>query len=354
MSEAFEAGPVDMTSFGTIGAPIIHAMSYEQADDGRGVKIVYRATRSDGVVATFETGSFLDKGGGEIDVDKHDICVSTAGGCTRSCRMCSVPNATLGFERLLTEDEIVAQAIHAAGLRNPTNTIPNVVGMMGNGEPPDNPSLFPAIKRLAQMRREDGTPFVDRFTISTIGEHTKGIISLADKCAELDATIRLQFSLHAVDETKRRLLVPGKAPMSKILQAVDYWTVKTGEPVKHNVVLMDGTGPYAGFSNATKDDARKLAAHLLAPSSAPEGNLAIPRRLKLSAFNPIPGIFFTRPTEEARAEFVDVLRQEGIQEIKTFQGSGVDIDPISGAGGFACGQLRSTTARQMLPLTPKS
>ncbi len=299
MPELFAPGPVYIGPvLGDNVAPNIHALSYELADEGRGLKVVYQALRDDGVVATFETGSFLDKGGGQVDEDKHDICVSTAGGCTRSCRMCSVPNAEIGFERLLTTDEIVAQVIHAVNVRNPNGELPNVVGMMGNGEPPDNPALFSAIEILADIKKHDSHPLVDRFTISTIGENTRGIVRLAKNCASLDATVKLQFSLHVVDETKRRQIIPGRAPLGRVLQTIDEWTVITGEPVKHNVVLMDGVRQYEGFSNATAEDAHRLAAHLLALVAIDGVDHTISRRLKLSAFNPIPGIPFVRPPEK--------------------------------------------------------
>lgn len=324
----------------------LRVLDNEYADGDRGLKVVFQGQRDDGTVATFETGSFLDGQGENGEIIKHDICVSTAGGCTRHCTMCSVPIADIGFERLLTASEMVTQVTYAAQMRNIDHQLPNVVGFMGNGEPPDNASLAPSIKMLANMVDGKGDKLVDRMTISTIGENVRSIDELAVTCASLETSIRLQFSLHAVDEDKRRRIVPGKASLEKIMRTIDGWAEITGEPVKFNVVLMEGVGQFEGLSNATTEDAKKLAALLLSPSYSNSAPLV--RRLKLSAFNPIPGIDFRTPDEDARSTFVDTLRSEGIQIIKTFRGSGIEINPEQGKGGFACGQLRRTTGLRLI------
>jgi adenine C2-methylase RlmN of 23S rRNA A2503 and tRNA A37 len=324
---------------------VITGTYQEEADGGLGMKTVFIGKRaSDGKIATFETGSFFDNGGVNDAPDKHDICISTAGGCTRSCTFCSVPGAELGFERLLTPREIVFQALYMMADRNPDDTMPNVIGLMGNGEPPDNKAILPAVAKLALL------PNVDRITISTIGENVRGVGALATMAAKLDTDtpVKLQFSLHAADWDKRRVLVPGKASKEKVLTAVDNYAEVTGEAVKFNVVLMDGVkgSEYDGFTNASPEDA-KLLAELLHSESAASGQ-PLGRRLKLSAYNPVPGKPFTAPSEEARALFVDTLLREGITQIKTFKGSGIEIDEETGTGGFACGQLRATTAQQGL------
>lgn len=318
----------------------VEVLDLEYADGDRGLKIVYSGQREDGKGATFETGSFFDNGGVDGAQDRHDICVSTAGGCTRTCNFCSVPASSLGFERLLTADEMVAQVLHTIELRNPEGSMPNVVGIMGNGEPPDNPALVHALRYL------DESGVVDRTTISTIGENVRGIGLMASALAGLTMPTRLQLSLHAADPEKRRLLIPGRRTINDAVDAADDWTLKTGQPVKYNVVLMEGTGAYEGFSNATVSDAERLAEVLHADSRLTEGRL--PRRLKLSAFNPVPGIPFRAPDNDVRHEFVQTLVDLGVTDIKTFRGSGINIDPLRAAGGFACGQLRATTAALVL------
>lgn len=315
----------------------IEVIDTEFTPDTLGMKVVFTGTRQDGKVATFEAGSFLDNGGLEDASDRHDICVSTAGGCTRSCRFCSVPISELGFERLLTAEEMVVQTMYMILERNREATMPNALGFMGNGEPPDNAAVVPVVNYLAGKPELN----IQRVTLSTIGENIAGIGRMARSFAQLDMRTILQFSLHAADETKRRSIIPGQKPLDKILEAVDGYSEVTGEPVKYNVVLMRGAGDFEGFTNASPEDARMLAQTLTAPSTVSGG--PIKRLLKLSAYNSVPGVPF-EPASPAEIEaFVDILARHDVAEIQWFRGSGIEIDEQKTIGGFACGQLRATT-----------
>jgi len=318
---------------GSATTPLV--ISTEFADGDRGCKIVFRSYDKLGKPATYETGSFKDNGNASGVKDKHDICVSTAAGCTRNCGFCAVPKAELGFERLLTSTEIEAQVTSTISLRNKDNALPNVVGLMGNGEPPDNyKNVIPALQHLFEQH----VP-IDRVTISTIGESSKGINALADAFAESDIPVKLQFSLHVANNAKRREIIPGKRTIEEIMYDVDRYAEVTGQPVKFNVVLMETDT----FTNASVEDAIALASLLQQPSFF--SGKPIARRLKMSAYNPIPGLPFRAPNQETRDLFVKTLRDHGVSEIKTFKGSGIDIDSENGTGGFACGQLRATTRR---------
>jgi adenine C2-methylase RlmN of 23S rRNA A2503 and tRNA A37 len=315
----------------------IRIIDTEFTPDEIGMKIVFSAKREDGKVATFETGSFLDNGGLENTYDRHDVCVSTAGGCTRACEFCSVPTAALGFERLLTAEEIATQTIYAISERNRQGTMPNVIGLMGNGEPPDNIAVIPAVNYLAQKPELN----IQKILFSTIGEAVGNIGKMATSFADLDEEIVMQFSLHAADEQKRRTIIPGRRSLDSIMEAVDHYGEITGDAVKFNVVLMDGIDNFESFTNASQEDARLLAELLQSPSAV-SGN-PIKRLLKLSAYNSIPGIPFSSPPEEAVETFAATLAEEGIAKIQWFKGSGRDIDGQKATGGFACGQLRATT-----------
>jgi adenine C2-methylase RlmN of 23S rRNA A2503 and tRNA A37 len=317
----------------------IKVIDSEFTPDRIGMKIVFRALREDGKVATFETGSFLDNGGEQNVNDKHDICVSTAGGCTRACEFCSVPTATLGFERLLTAEEIAIQTIYAIAERNRNGDLPNVVGLMGNGEPPDNKAVIPAVNYLAQ-RPELG---IKGILFSTIGEAVGNIGKMATNFASLDMEVVMQFSLHAANDLKRRTIIPGRRPLTNIMEAVDLYAETTGDPVKFNVVLMQGIEKFDGFTNASPEDANLLAELLQSPSAI-TGN-SIKRLLKLSAYNSIPGIPFISPPEDVIEAFNVKMAELGVIDIQKFKGSGRDIDDKKMTGGFACGQLRATTSR---------
>jgi 23S rRNA (adenine2503-C2)-methyltransferase len=308
-------------------------MDRELAMGGTGCKYVFQDIDANGKKATFETGSFFDNGGLEGEVEKHDICVSTMGGCTRGCRFCAVSlEETLGYERILTAEEIVYQVVYAVRDRNPNDFLPNVLGLMGNGEPADNfQNVITAIQTLATMPDLS----LNRVTISTIGESKKGLIAFTKAFQNFAFPVKLQFSLHVVDERKRREIIPGRRKIMNIMKDVDRYARLTGYPVKFNVVLMESDN----FSNAGIDDA-KAVAQLLQQPSFYDGETQ-ERRLKLSAFNSIPGISFRTPSKEILEIYVRTLREMGIGEIKKFRGSGINIE--GRRGGFACGQLRATT-----------
>jgi adenine C2-methylase RlmN of 23S rRNA A2503 and tRNA A37 len=90
-----------------MSAPI-ELVNVELTKDHIAAKLVFRARNAQGRWATFETGSFLAPTAAGLP-EKHDICVSTAGGCTRHCTFCAASSPDPGFERLLTTEEIVAQ-----------------------------------------------------------------------------------------------------------------------------------------------------------------------------------------------------------------------------------------------------
>jgi len=312
----------------------------ETIDDGRAAKLVFSATRDDGKVATFETGSFLEYDGNDQPA-KHDICVSTAGGCTRHCTFCAAPDPHPGFERLLSADEIVGQVDEAVARRNSDGRFRNVVGLMGNGEPTDNAAIFPALHTLF------GRPYpLRRIMVSTIGENLRNVHRMAEEfpaSAALPAPVVLHVSIHVADDGKRRHIIPGRRRIEEIMAAADRYSAVAYDPqhnrypVRVNVVLMESVDD--GFSNATPDDARHLVELMRTPF---EGDETLRRQLKLSAYNPIPGKPFRAPPEAAQRAFLSVLSQAGLA-MYTFQGSGIVIDSAAGTGGFACGQLRATT-----------
>jgi adenine C2-methylase RlmN of 23S rRNA A2503 and tRNA A37 len=198
---------------------------------------------------------------------------------------------------------------------------------------------------------------VDRITVSTVGDSPENIRRLARVVSDLGPNapaVRLQLSLHSPFQIDRGVLIPttrGKE-LAPTLDAVDEYTAITGHPVKYNVVLMNGDGRGGFTTNATPNHAEAVARIITAPSRI-AGVGQIHRRIKLSAFNPVPGIPFQTPSEAVRAAYVATLRSNGVEEIKTFKGSGINIDAESGHGGFACGQLAATTRETMRSATSK-
>ncbi|MCX7955918.1 MAG: radical SAM protein [Patescibacteria group bacterium] len=292
-------------------------------EGGKGEKIVFRGDNN----AIFETGSFFD----QLDEDgrpiKHDICVSTMAGCNRICNHCFTPKSPIPFQRLLTPEEIYRQ-VHYAITKRGVQEIPNVVGLMGNGEPFGNTKNV--IQALRLINEDPNLP-VDRITISTIADNINGIGRfiefIRDEGASLRFPVSLQYSLHAVNPDKRQYIIPLRKGQNieKAISLMDEYARITKRPVKYNVVLMED--PTTGFSNVTEEDAVLLARLILADQEK--------RMLKISAFNPHTATNFIKPSDEKIEAFLQVLSDEGIKEIKKFQGT----TPL------ACGKLREAVVK---------
>lgn len=316
----------------------------ERAEDGAATKYVFEGFGSRSRVATFEAASFLraattsERSRYSSDT-KHDVCVSTAGGCTRSCAFCSVPTGDPPFQRLLSVEEIVAQVDYAVSDRNASGTMPNLVGLMGNGEPCDNPRLIEAIDAL--MSR----PYsVDKICVSTIGENLESLNELATFAQRMKShptRLQLHFSLHSAIESTRRQLIPGKQSLDDIVMGLDRFAMsafdvqRNPRPLRVNVTLMASDH----VTNATRQDARAVAGFVLQKSRIGSD---VPRVLKLSHFNPIPGLPFKAASDADRRAYVEELRVRGIPVFYEFKGNAIEVD-ANLRGGFACGQLRVTT-----------
>jgi 23S rRNA (adenine2503-C2)-methyltransferase len=132
---------------------------------------------------------------------KHtSLCVSSQIGCSRACRFCST--GTMGLLRNLSTEEILAQVFMA--LRHARECdMPPLVNLvfMGMGEPLNN---FEAVKAaVEQLVHPDAFAFSRRnVVVSTVGPSP----SLIAKAGTLPC--RLAWSVHAADDSLRKLLVP--------------------------------------------------------------------------------------------------------------------------------------------------
>ena len=128
------------------------------------------------------------------------VCVSTQAGCARGCIFCLT--ATMGLERGLTPAEIVGQvtaAIREARERD-MPSVRNVV-YMGMGEPLDNlEAVAKSLEVLCSPRALGLGPA--HITISTVGTTPDAIL------ATRELPVQMAWSLHAVDDSLRRQLIP--------------------------------------------------------------------------------------------------------------------------------------------------
>lgn len=236
------------------------------------------------------------------------VCISTQVGCTVRCVFCASGRG--GLKRNLTTAEIIDQVILAS--REAGARVDNIV-VMGMGEPLMNlEALIPALDIMAA---EDTLGLGARHvTISTSGI-VPGIIKLADtgRCWNL------ALSLHAVNDEKRRLIIPdaNRYPLEEIFHACEYHRSRTNRMLTLEFALLAGVN----------DDRRTM-----------EELAVIARRLRAKV-NLIPcnpgGSRHTAPEMRNCRGCLAQLEKLGVQAtLRISRGAGILA---------ACGQLRQRT-----------
>jgi 23S rRNA (adenine2503-C2)-methyltransferase len=238
------------------------------------------------------------------------ICVSSQVGCPIGCSFCATGQS--GFDRNLTEAEIVDQLLQASrDLRPEQRAVTNVV-FMGMGEPMNNyRAVVAAIRRWARADTLNFSP--RRVTVSTIG-----LVPFIAQLSAEELPVNLAISLHAPDDELRSRMIPvnRKYPIAAIVAAARAHAGRTGRRVSYEYVMLAGV-------NDSLEQARRLATIVRHPLS--HVNLIPMNRIEGSSLAPPP-----RPHTQA---FAQVLQRAGIST--TIRATrGLDIDA-------ACGQLRA-------------
>jgi 23S rRNA (adenine2503-C2)-methyltransferase len=243
------------------------------------------------------------------------ICVSSQVGCPIGCGFCATGRS--GFDRNLSEAEIVDQLLAASrDLGEKQRSLTNVV-FMGMGEPLNNyAAVVGAIRRWA---REDTLHFSPRrVTISTIG-----LVPFIERLSAEGLPVNLAISLHAPDDELRSSMIPinRKYPIAAVVGAARAHAERTGRRTSYEYVLLQGV-------NDSVEQARRLATVVSHHLS----------HVNLIPMNPIEGSPLAPPSKARAQAFQSVLQGAGIST--TIRATrGLDIDA-------ACGQLR---ARQLQP-----
>ena len=241
------------------------------------------------------------------------ICVSSQVGCPIGCSFCATGRS--GFDRNLSEAEIVDQFLNASrDLGEKQRSLTNVV-FMGMGEPMNNyAAVVAAIRRWARPDTLNFSP--RRVTVSTIG-----LVPFIERLGAEGMPVNLAISLHAPDDELRSSMIPvnRKYPIAAIVGAARAHAERTGRRTSYEYVLLQGV-------NDSAEQARRLA-------------IVVGRRLthvNLIPMNPIEGSPLAPPSKARAQAFQSVLQAAGIST--TIRATrGLDIDA-------ACGQLR---ARQL-------
>ncbi len=243
------------------------------------------------------------------------ICVSSQVGCPIGCSFCATGRS--GFDRNLSEAEIVDQFLSASrDLGETQRALTNVV-FMGMGEPMNNyAAVVGAIRRWARRDTLNFSP--RRVTVSTIG-----LVPFIERLSAEGLPVNLAVSLHAPDDELRSRMIPvnRKYPIAAIVRAARAHAERTGRRTSYEYVLLQGV-------NDSAEQARRLATivgHRLT-------------HVNLIPMNPIEGSALAPPSKARAQAFQAVLQAAGTST--TIRATrGLDIDA-------ACGQLR---ARQLHP-----
>ncbi len=239
---------------------------------------------------------------------RRTACISTQVGCGMGCVFCA--SGLNGVARNLTGGEILEQLIRLRNLTPLGERLTNIV-VMGMGEPLAN--LDNLLEALEIAGHKDGLGIGARhITISTVGLPVK-----IRRLADLGKQYHLAVSLHAPNDMLRTRIVPTNehTGIEAIMQAADYFFDKTSRQVTYEYVVL-------GTLNDSPHHARELSTLL-------QGRKA---HINLIPFNDVEGLPYRRPTQEAQAAFIEILRQSGLS-VKIRKRKGSEIDA-------ACGQLR--------------
>ncbi len=173
----------------------------------------------------------------------NSVCISSQVGCRMGCRFCA---STLdGLERNLTPSEMLDQIYAITRLTG--ERVSNVV-VMGTGEPMDN---YDNLLRFIELLTNDKGLNISQRNITV---STCGIVPGIRKLAEEKLQITLALSLHAVNDEKRKALMPiaNKYSIAELMEACAFYYEKTGRRITFEYSLVGGV-------NDTNEDAEGLS-----------------------------------------------------------------------------------------------
>jgi 23S rRNA (adenine2503-C2)-methyltransferase len=253
--------------------------------------------------------------------DRGSVCVSSQVGCTLTCSFCHT--GTQPLVRNLTSAEIVGQFMVARDSYGEwptpietTRMLSNIV-MMGMGEPLYNFDNVATALRI--VMDEQGIALSRRrITLST-----SGVVPAIARVGEV-LDVNLAVSLHAVSDAVRDTLVPinRKWPIAELLAAcAAYPGARNSRRITFEYAMLKGV-------NDSDADARELV-RLLKPINA---------KVNLIPFNPWPGAPYECSSNNRIHRFAEIVNDGGLSApVRTPRGRDILA---------ACGQLKSTSARQ--------
>ena len=240
----------------------------------------------------------------------NSVCVTTQVGCRIGCTFCA---STLGgLKRHLLAGEIVEQVVKVQQTLDEIGERVSHIVIMGIGEPFDNYDAM--MNFLKVINHEKGLNIGARhITVST-----SGIVPKIYQFADEQLQINFAVSLHAPNQEARQKLMPiARAyKLDELMEAVRYYTKKTGRRVSFEYGLMSG-------ENDSVEIAEELSALIK----------GIKCHVNLIPVNYVPERDYVRTARSQIFAFEKTLKKNGINvTIRREQGSDI---------AAACGQLRA-------------
>ncbi len=240
----------------------------------------------------------------------NSVCVTTQVGCRIGCTFCA---STLGgLKRHLLAGEIVEQVVKVQQTLDEVGERVSHIVIMGIGEPFDNYDAM--MNFLKVINHEKGLNIGARhITVST-----SGIVPKIYQFADEQLQINFAVSLHAPNQEARQKLMPiARAyKLDELMEAVRYYTQKTGRRVTFEYGLMSG-------ENDSVEIAEELSALIK----------GLKCHVNLIPVNYVPERDYVRTSRSQIFAFEKTLKKNGINvTIRREQGSDI---------AAACGQLRA-------------
>jgi len=239
---------------------------------------------------------------------RTSLCLSSQVGCAMGCTFCLTGFG--GFQRNLTPDEIIGQAIEIRRRLLAEGEAIHHLVFMGMGEPIHNLDhvlatlrLFPDPVGFGLSRR--------RITVSTAG-----VVPGIERLGREKLDVGLAVSLNATTDETRTALMPinKKWPLAVLLEALRQYPLEPRRRITLEYVLLHGV-------NDTAEDARRLVRLLR----------GLRCKVNLIMFNPSPHLPFEPVAEPVLDLFARTLAQADLTvTVRWSKGREVEA---------ACGQL---------------
>ncbi len=250
--------------------------------------------------------------------DRATLCISSQAGCGMACPFCATGQQ--GLTRNLSTAEIVDQVRSAAAtmrdgdLPGGPGRLSNIV-FMGMGEPLANyKRVVTAVRRMTEPAPHGLGLSQRAVTVSTVGL-APAIRRLADE----KMSVRLAVSLHTPDDELRDTLVPvnNRWSVAEVLSAARYYADTSGRRVSIEYALIRDVNDQPWRATMLGKKLRKALGQMV--------------HVNLIPLNPTPGSQWDASPKDVEAEFVRLVRAEGVAcTVRDTRGQEI---------AAACGQL---------------